>query len=84
MSALTTPKQHGRREAHHGGGGERLQNVIEQALHATGEDALFALLGMVALDDANAGQRFGEAAGDFRIEPGARAIDGANRADGAD
>ena len=76
-------QEHGGGKAHHRGGGEGLQNIFEQALHTAGENALFKHLGMVTLDDANAGQRFGEAAGDFRVEPGTRAVDGPNHADGA-
>ena len=76
---------HGRRDdshqrrggkAHQGGGGECLKNVIEQFLDADAEDFLFPFLGVVALDDAHAAERFGEPAGDFGIEFWPRAIHG--------
>ena len=45
-----------------------LRDVAEQAMRALGEDDLFALLGGVALDDANAAERLGQPAGDFRVD----------------
>ena len=45
-----------------------LRDVPEQAVRALGEHQLFALLGGVGLDDADAAERFGEAAGDFRVD----------------
>ncbi len=37
-------------------------------MRAVGEHDLFALLGGVALDDADAAERFGEASGDFGVD----------------
>ena len=54
-----------------GGGrhaGHRLRDVPEQAVRALGEDDLLALLGGVGLDDADAAERLGEAAGDFGVD----------------
>ena len=70
------------RKAHQRGGGERFQNVVEQALDAAGENRLFALFGVIALHDAHAAERFGEAAGDFGVDFRARAEEGANRLEG--
>ena len=47
-------------------------------LHAAGEDAGLALLGVVALDDAHAAQRFGQPACDLRVDLASFAKDGAN------
>ncbi len=60
--------QHRRREAHQGRGGQTLENVIEQPLHAFAEDLFFARFGMVTLHDAHAAERFGETAGDFGVD----------------
>ena len=57
--------KHGCGKAHQRDGGETAQHVIEQALDAAGEDASLLGFSVIALDDAHAGQRFGEAAGDF-------------------
>ena len=45
-----------------------LRDVPEQPVRALGEDQLFALLGGVGLDDADAAERFGEAAGHFGVD----------------
>ena len=45
-----------------------LRDVAEQPVRALGEDDLFALLRGVALDDADAAERFGEPAGDLRVD----------------
>ena len=58
----------GGREAHDRGRGERFQHVFEQALRARGENFFLAVFRVVALDHANAAQRFGEPAGDFGID----------------
>ena len=57
------PTSVGRRHA-----GHRLRDVAEQAMRAVREHDLFALLGGVALDDANAAERLGEAAGHLRLD----------------
>ena len=67
--------QHGGRKAHERHGGERLQHVVEQALDAAGEDGGLALLGVIALDDAHAAQRFRQAAGDLGVDLAALAED---------
>src|SRR5713226_9828434 len=41
--------QHACRETHDGGGGESAHYVIQQALHASGENGFFALLSVVSL-----------------------------------
>ena len=66
-------------KAHQGGGRERFQNVVEQTLDACAENPLFAFLGVIALHDAHAAERFGEPAGHFGGDFGPRAEDGANR-----
>src|SRR5205814_3901619 len=66
-------------EAHQRCGGESLQDVIEEALNTGAKDFFFSLFRVIALHDANAAERFGEAAGDFGIDFGTRAK---NRADG--
>ena len=76
-------QEHGGGEAHQRLRGERADDVVEQALDAAGEDARFALLGVVALDDADAAERFGEAAGDFGVDFAALAEDGADGLEGA-
>ncbi len=48
-----------------------------------GEDVGLALFGVVALDDADAAERFGEAAGDLGVDLGALAEDGADGLEGA-
>ena len=59
-----------------------LHDVVQQALHAGGEDARLAGLGMIALDDAHAGQRLGEPAGDLGVDLAALAEDRADLAEG--
>lgn len=70
-------------EAHERSGGESLENVVEEALDAGLKDFFLAFLGVIALDDANAGERFGEAAGNLGVDFGAGAVDGANGLEGA-
>ena len=48
--------------------GQRLRDVAEQPVRALREDELFALLGRVGLDDADAAERFGEPAGDLGVD----------------
>ena len=48
--------------------GQRLRDVAEQPVRALREDELLALLGRVGLDDADAAERFGEPAGDLRVD----------------
>ena len=69
-------------EAHEGLRGERGDDVLEQAVDAGGEDAGLAGFGVVALDDADAAERFGEAAGDFGVDLAALAEDGADGLEG--
>ncbi len=47
---------------------QRLRDVAEQTMRAFGEDELFALFCRVRLDDADAAERFAEAARHFRID----------------
>ena len=68
--------QHGGRKAHQRDGGEGAQHVVQQPLHAAGEDPRLLGLGVVALHHAHAGQRFGEAPGDFGVDLAALAEDG--------
>ena len=82
MSAPTTPRTDGGGERHEGLRGEGADDVLEQALDAAGEDVGLALFGVVALDDADAAERFGEAAGDFGVDLGALAEDGADGLEG--
>ena len=73
----------GGRERHEGLRGERADDVLEEAVDTAGEDRGFAVFGVVALDDADAAERFGEAAGDFGVDLGALAEDGADDLEGA-
>ena len=59
-----------------------LHDVVQQALHAGGEDARLAGLGMVAFDDADARQGLGEAAGDLGGDLAALAENRADLAEG--
>ena len=70
--------EHGGREAHEGHGGERGFDVRQQPFDASGEDFRFALFGVITLDDADAAQGFGQAAGDFGVDFAALAEDGAD------
>ncbi len=70
-------------ERHEGLRGERGDDVLEEAVGAGGEDVGLALFGVIALDDADAAERFGEAAGDFGVDLGALAEDGADGLEGA-
>ena len=70
-------------EGHKGLRGERVDDVLEKAIDAAGKDFGLAVFGVVALDDANAAERFGEAAGDFGVDLGALAEDGADDLEGA-
>ena len=57
-------------------------HVVQQALHAAGEHASFPGFGMIALDHADAGEGFGETAGDIGVDLAALAEDGADAAEG--
>ena len=70
-------------QGHEGLGGEGRDDVLEEAVGAGGEDVGLALLGVVALDDADAAEGFGEAAGDLGVDLGALAEDGADGFEGA-
>ena len=59
-----------------------LHHVVEQALHAAAEDARLSRFGVVALDHAHAGQRFGEAAGDLGVDLAALAENRPDLAEG--
>ncbi len=59
---------HRGRQAHERGRGEGLQNIVEQALDAAGKHLGFARFGMIALHDAHAAERFGEASGDLGVD----------------
>ena len=50
----------------------------KKPLHAAGKDGGLALFGVIALDDAHAAERFGQAAGDFGVDFAALAEDGAD------
>ena len=54
-------------KTHQRSGRERLQNIVQQALHAAGEDPLLTLFGVVTLHHANAAERLGKASRDFRV-----------------
>src|SRR6202041_215514 len=56
------------RKAHDRGCCESAHHVIEQAANAGGEDCLLALFGMIALDHADATQRFRKPASDLGID----------------
>ena len=57
-------------------------DVVEQALHAAGENRRFALFGVIALDHAHAAERFGEPAGDLGVDLAALAEDRPNGLEG--
>ena len=67
----------GRRDA-----GHRLGDVAEQPVGAVREDDLFALLGGVALDDADAAERLGEPPGDLGVDLAALAEQRPQRLEG--
>ena len=73
---------HGGREGHQRDGGEGAHDVVQQALHAGGEHAGFAGLGVITLHHAHAGERLGETAGDVGGNLTAFAEDGADLAEG--
>ena len=75
-------EDHGGGERHERLRGERADDVLEQAVDAGGKDVGLALFGVIALDDADAAERFGEAAGDLGVDLGALAEDGANGLEG--
>lgn len=75
-------EQDGGGEAEEGDAGEGLHDVVEDALGAGGKDLFFAVFGVVALDDADAAEGFGEAAGDFGGDFAAFAEDGAEGVEG--
>ena len=60
--------QPGGGKTHQRSGRKGLQHIVEQTLHASGEDALLTLFGVITLHHANAAKRFGEASGDFRVD----------------
>ena len=60
----------------HAGHGERLHDVCSSRSTPPAEDVCLALLGVIALDDAHAAKRFGEAASDLGIDFAALAKDG--------
>ncbi len=62
--------------------GDGADDVVEQALDADGKDARLAVFGVVALDDADAAERFGESAGDLGVDFGALAEDGSDGFEG--
>ena len=70
-------------EGHHGLGGERRDDVLEEALGSGCEDVGLGVFGVVALHDADAAEGLGEAAGDLGVDLGALAEDGANGLEGA-
>ena len=59
-----------------------LMTLSRRRLDPGGEDVGLALLGVVALDDADAAEGFGEAAGDLGVDLGALAEDGADGLEG--
>ena len=67
----------GRRDA-----GHRLRDVAEQAVRALREHDLLALLGGVALDDADAAQRLGQPAGHLGVDLAALAEERPQRLEG--
>ena len=75
------PEEDRRGEAHDARRGQRLEHVVEEALDAGRERLLLALLGVVALHDAHASERLGEAAGDLRVELRALAEDRPDRSE---
>ena len=79
MTALTRPISVAPERLITRRGGERLQHVVQQPLHAAGEYLFFALFGVIALHHAHAAQRFGQPPGDLRGDFGARAENRANR-----
>ncbi len=72
----------GRGERHERLRSKRGDDVVEKSLGTGGEDVGLALLGVIALDDADAAEGFGEAAGNFGIDLGALAEDGTDGLEG--
>jgi hypothetical protein len=69
-------EDHGGGERHEGLRGDGADDVLEETIDAHGEDTGFALFGVIALDDADAAERFGKAAGNLGVDLGAFAEDG--------
>src|SRR6185369_10561986 len=69
---------HARRKRHERGERQGANDVIEQALHTSAENFLLALFCVIALDDADSAERFGEASGDFGVDLAPIPKDGAN------
>src|SRR5258707_7888250 len=69
-------EDHGGGESHERLRGHGADDVVEQALDAGGKDARLTVLGVIALDDADAAERFGEASSDLGVDFGALAEDG--------
>jgi len=70
-------------ERHEGLRSERADDVLEESVDTGGEDGGLALFGVVALNDSDAAERFGEAAGDFCVDLGSLAEDGADHLEGS-
>src|ERR1700679_2325130 len=75
-------ENHGGGERHERLRGDGADDVVEEALDAGGEDVGFAVFGVVALDVSDSAERFGEASGDFGVDPGALAEDRPDRPEG--
>ena len=78
IRALTTPIRPAAGKTHQRSRRQRLQDVVEQPLHAAAENFLFALFGVIALHHAHAAERFGQPPGDFRGDFRPRAENRAN------
>ena len=72
----------GRGERHEGLRSKRRDDVVEKSLGTGSEDVGLTLLGVIALDDTDAAEGFGEAAGNFGIDLGALAEDGTDGLEG--
>ncbi len=81
--AADDSEDHGGGEGHERLRGDGADDVVEQALNASGEDAGLAVFGVVALDDADAAERFGKTAGNLGVDLGAFAEDGTDGLEGS-
>ena len=82
MSAADDAEDGGGGERHERLRGERGDDVLEEAVGAGSKDVGLALFSVIALDDADSAERLGEAAGDFGVDLGALAEDGADGLEG--
>ena len=73
------PHEQGGRQGHTRGHGHGLEDIVEQAPHAAGEDRLFPGFRVIPLDHPHTSERFDQAAGHLGVDLAPRAEDGPDR-----